>query len=341
MPRLTSIELEQEITQQFLFGHNVKYLSEFYNIPMLRIHRILKRNGINKIPKNMLDVTLDDEKRICELYEKGFSTCDIANVYFKDKIKCDRTVANILRKNNIKLREFGAENKVFNSNFFETIDTEYKAYWLGFIYADGNIRISKNNTHVLQIELEQTDGYLLEKLVDLLQYKEKIKNYESEIIEYVPKTLNYFERENRFDNYSKLYKGCSLQVHSKTIYDSLVNHGVTPQKTLKICLPKNIPNDLLKHFVRGYFDADSSCTSHKIIFYGQHNLLEFIKDILLSLGVNDNKIFDKPNENVSMLAYSSKKDLVTLYNYFYKDSHIYMKRKKEKILTYVGTEVTN
>lgn len=63
MPKLTSLELEKEITEQFKFGHNVKYLSERYNIPMLRIHRILKRNGVDKIPKNMLDITLDDEKR--------------------------------------------------------------------------------------------------------------------------------------------------------------------------------------------------------------------------------------------------------------------------------------
>ena len=340
MPRLTDDKLEKEITQQFLFGHNVKYLSELYNIPMLRIHRILKRNGIEKIPKNMLDITLDDEKRICELYEKGFSTCDIANIYFKDKIKCDRTVANILRKNNIEIREFGAENKVFNSDFFEVIDTEEKAYWLGFIYADGNIRITKNNTHSLQIELEQTDGYLLEKLIDSLQYKMKIKNYDLETIEYVPKALNYFERENRFDNYSKLYKGCSLQVHSEIMYNSLINHGITPNKTTEIHLPKNVPDSLMRHFIRGYFDGDGSCTNHKIVFYGQHNLLQFIKDNLSLLNVNDNKIFDKQNEKVSMLTYSSKKDLLVLYDYFYKDSHIYMTRKKEKLSTYVGTEVT-
>ena len=347
MPRLTNIELEEHITQQFLFGHNVKYLSEFHDIPMLRINRILKRNGIEKIPKNMLNVTKDDEKRICELYEKGFSTCDIANVYFNDKIKCDHTIANILTKNNITLRTFGSENKVMNYNFFDVINTEEKAYWLGFIYADGNIRISKNNTHLLQIELEQSDSYILDALIDSLQYKSKIKNYELETIEYVPKILNYFERKNRFKGYDKVYKGCSLQVSNEHLYNSLVKNGLVENKTLNMCLPTTVPNHLLKHFVRGYFDGDGSfssgCTGKykyaKVVFYGQHNLLKFIQESLSELKLSDNKIFDKKKEKVSMLSYGSKKDLALLYKYLYDDASIYLTRKKEKLSSYVGTEV--
>ena len=340
MPKLTSLELEKEITEQFKFGHNVKYLSEYYNIPMLRIHRILKRNGIDKIPKNMLDITLDDEKRICELYLKGFSTCDIADVFFQDTLKSDITIAKSLRKNNIELRNFGAENKVFNDSFFDIIDTEHKAYWLGFIYADGNIRIDKNNTHMLQIELEQQDDYILKDLVHSLQVKQKVKDYENETVTYIDKELNYFSRENRFENYSKIYDGCSIQINSERIYNGLLLNGVNPNKTLNMNIPK-ISDYLLPHFIRGYFDGDGSFSCNRITFYGQHNLLQYIKDNLSFLCLNDNKIFDKKKEKVSMLSYGKKSDVIILYNYLYQDATIYLKRKYKELSIYVGTEVTN
>ena len=341
MPRLISENLEKEIKKQFLYGHNTKYLSEYYNIPQLRINRILKRQGIEKIPKNMLDITLDDEKRIVELYNKGFSTCDIANIYFKDKIKCDRTVANILRKNNVILREFGSENKVFNDTFFETIDTEEKAYFLGFIYADGNIRIEKNNSHLLQIELQQSDDYILKELVRCLEYKEKVKDYKNEIVIYKDKELNYFTRENRFDNYSKLYNGCSLQVPNKKIYEDLLRLGVRPRKTFNMNFPI-INKDLYRHFIRGYFDGDGTFSSTKICFYGQHNFLQEIKSIIENdiSSLNNNKIFDKKNEKVSMLTYGNKQGIIDIYHYFYDNSKYYLKRKFNELSLYVNTEVT-
>lgn len=340
MSRLTSLELEQEITEQFHFGHNTAYLSEHYNIPILRINRILKRNGVINVPKNMLDVTIDDEKRICELYQKGFSTCDIAEKFYNKKIKCDRTVANILRKNNILLRDFGSENKVLNDSFFEVIDSESKAYYLGFIYADGNIRIGKNNTHLLQIELQQEDAYILEILIHLLQYKSKVKDYENETISYVDKRLNLFTRDNHFKGYSKKYNGCSIQVSSEKIYNDLVSHGVTENKTKNIRLPIGIPNKLIKHFIRGYFDGDGSFTIKRIIFYGQHNLLQFIKDNMSELNLKDNTIFDKKKESVSMLTYGAKSDIRKIFDYFYNDANYYLKRKYQKMSIYVGAEVT-
>jgi len=51
---------------------------------------------------------------------------------------------------------------IFNHNFFETIDTEEKAYWLGFIAADGGLA---SNIYRLTIGLNQKDQNHLEKLL--------------------------------------------------------------------------------------------------------------------------------------------------------------------------------
>ena len=52
----------------------------------------------------------------------------------------DRPIARILKENNIKIKKNDFyQKKNCNENFFDIIDTEEKAYWLGFIYADGCI----------------------------------------------------------------------------------------------------------------------------------------------------------------------------------------------------------
>ena len=135
-----------------------------------------------------------------------------------------------------------------------------------------------------------------------------------------------------------MYNGCSLQICSEHVFNALLKNGVTPNKTLNMNIP-NISNHLIRHFIRGYFDGDGSFSCNKITFYGQHNLLQYIKDNLSNL--NDNNIFDKKKEKVSMLSYGKKDDVMFLYNYFYKDATIYLERKYKELSIYVGAEVTN
>ena len=49
-----------------------------------------------------------------------------------------------------------------NHSYFDVIDTEYKAYILGFIFADGCIVDNFNGRQKsLRIEIIETDGYIL------------------------------------------------------------------------------------------------------------------------------------------------------------------------------------
>ena len=62
-----------------------------------------------------------------------------------------------------KLHYLGLKKDIHHCNYdyFEIIDTEDKAYWLGFIYADGNINKAKNT---LTINLQGKDNGHLAKL---------------------------------------------------------------------------------------------------------------------------------------------------------------------------------
>ncbi len=53
--------------------------------------------------------------------------------------------------------------KIYNENYFETIDSEDKAYFLGFIFADGCVtNDSKKYRYQLTLKLHSKDVGILE-----------------------------------------------------------------------------------------------------------------------------------------------------------------------------------
>lgn len=67
-------------------------------------------------------------------------------------------VLRFLKENNLMDKNRVSRKYKFDENFFENIDTEEKAYWLGFIYADGavfkrtlSIRLSTKDIHHLSL----------------------------------------------------------------------------------------------------------------------------------------------------------------------------------------------
>ena len=51
---------------------------------------------------------------------------------------------------------------IYNRDFFEKIDSEEKAYWAGFIAADGNVR---KDFHKMRIELNIKDNLIFKLLI--------------------------------------------------------------------------------------------------------------------------------------------------------------------------------
>ena len=111
-----------------------------------------------------------------------------------------------------------------NENVFEVIDTKEKAYWLGLIYADGNISKDQNRTG---FHLAYKDKILMEKLADFLgDDRTRIKSYDNN------KTLFYY-------------------VYSKKIKEDLIKHGVVVNKTTSNIFPKIDNYELFLAFFTG------------------------------------------------------------------------------------------
>ncbi len=127
--------------------------------------------------------------------------------------------------------------------FFDSIDTEAKAYWLGFITADGCVRSGPQGTagwnlNQVNVKLKASDAGHLEKLkADL--------SAESPLIP-VP---------------HKSHPGVQVSFSSRRLVGSLMRLGVTPRKSLTV-QPWTGPDDLMRHYWRGMFDGDGTIARH-------------------------------------------------------------------------------
>ena len=105
-----------------------------------------------------------DLDRLIKLYQQGNSTRQVAK-----EIGCSQnTVIRLLKENDIPRRQPSSHRThTFNYNYFDSIDTEEKAYFLGLLWADG---FCDKNTGNIIISLQEEDGYILEKFKDVVEF---------------------------------------------------------------------------------------------------------------------------------------------------------------------------
>lgn len=133
----------------------------------------------------------------------------------------------------------------------------------------------------------------------------------------------------------------TIQIGSKKLYEKLLKLGFTPNKSLTLVFP-NIPDNVLRHFLRGYFDGDGSTS---LAFYKRKNrnslqkvfnirlrcgskiFIEILQKKIASLaGVNGRLYF---HSRAYELVYNNK-GVVKLYRFMYPASDLpSLKRKKE------------
>lgn len=250
-----------------------------------------------------------DCRNICDEYLLGLSYKTLSKKYNI----CTWSIGNVLKNNNIKSR---IRKHSCNEDYFEKIDTNEKAYWLGLLFADGYVRKRKqfNGKHkqggIVGISLKNGDEYLLEKFI---------------------KDLNstYRLRKQIKDNFLS-YK---LEVNSVKMSDDLIILGCIPNKSLKL-LPPKLEENFIPHFIRGYFDGDGSIGEYngrlKFSLLGTYELLIWILDYFKNKGmVTTPKISKK--RNIHSIQVNSKTDIELIKNILYVSSNdYYLKRKKEK-----------
>lgn len=249
-------------------------------------------------------------------YIKGES---IPRLSVKYKVNT-RKISDILKDNKIEIR--GRRKFYYDESFFEKIDSNLKAYWLGFLFADGCVRNIKRG-YVLKIKLSKLDENHLFAFLNHIGSNQKELRTET----------SKFKGKNGKEYQST---GKVLLINSKKIVEDLVNLGCGQNKTNSIVFPL-INKDLIPSFILGYFDGDGCITQKKVkdnLYYsvtftsGSENFLNRIKKELFDFGL---KSISKYGYNTFYrLQIANKVDLLKLKNYFYSDCDFALERKKIK-----------
>jgi hypothetical protein len=196
-----------------------------------------------------------------------------------------------------------------NEDYFNNIDNQEKSYLLGFIFADGCVRITKR---------KNTDSY---------QFRLKIHIKDLIIIEKL--------RELTESNYPIVIKDnmCSISISNKKFVENLINIGCVPRKT-KILTYPDINEKFNSSFILGYFDGDGSISLLKEWFnfnlLGTESFLSSVKVIL-----ENEKVFTSlPKKysgmgDVFQLTIYDKQSIINLRQYFYNNKSLYLERKRE------------
>jgi intein-encoded DNA endonuclease-like protein len=240
-----------------------------------------------------------------------FQTTSISLTEMGKREKVDRrTLAKYFKELGIEIVNKQNRSK-FNEHVFDQIDSEEKAYWLGFIFADGYISSSPLRENVKSIYQFELSLGLKDK-----EHLEKFRNF----MEY--------EKPLLIDTCR-----CRFTLANKHLWTTLNSYGCTPNKSLTLTFP-NIPEYLIKHFIRGYFDGDGcitryvhkTCVSPHIELLGTKQMLE---QILIHSNTSAKYKHDKRHSEETWSLEWSKQEGIDFINYLYQNCSIYLNRKYE------------
>ena len=272
-------------------------------------------------------LTTQQEKEIIAKKQQGVSNLEIISEYKINK----HLIYQILNRDG---REKIIANKKYfvNQDYFEEIDTEEKAYWLGFLYADGYVRMHKGRSGELKLKLSIKDKAHIELFKKCINSTHQIKDISSEVIN---------------ESGKKSSSLCSsFSVYNTKLVNDLFKQGCLNNKTYKLQFPF-LNFSLERHFIRGYFDGDGCVSTHEYISYinkkghkniNNINMIHFTSGSLPFLENIQKILFNKINtsclkiglyKKAYRIIWYSRDDITKIYSYLYKDSTIFLERKKK------------
>ena len=229
---------EEQVNEMFELYKSGQYtqseICKKYDISISTFHAYKKRYGVENLfcPRK----TQEEQKQVIDLYNDGYNQNEIVKITGFNRI----TINSILEKNNVHKRGLEDYRKYhININYFDEIDTQNKAYVLGFLYADGNVSFNKNN---ICLSLHKQDKHILEQISEDMEYDRPLEF--RNMSKYNDKT-----GKNTQDQYC-------LKIHCLHMRQSLEKWGVVPRKTHILTFPDFLREDLYRHFIRGVMDGD-------------------------------------------------------------------------------------
>lgn len=294
----------KKVVELYHDNKSSRQIAKETGISATQVRRLLKAGGIQAKTNKK---SLEEERLIFDSYTLGESSESIA----KRLAISPRTVCSIIKRLGGEIRP-STENKrkyAINKEFFKKIDSEEKAYALGFMYADGNIH---NRLSFFNIMLHKKDRDVLDMFNSWI-----------------------YVSENRVEQCND-ERYVNFRVSSVEMVNDLIRLGCVPAKTFKLNLPYWLANDrdLFRHFVRGFLDGDGCISVQKsgrvrVVFTGYNQFLLQLKLAIenqCSVSIDIREV--KPK--VADLVIGPQSSTRNFLHWLYDDSNVFMNRKKEK-----------
>jgi Mor family transcriptional regulator len=257
-----------------------------------------------------------------ERYKNGESLAEIANSHGCNPTCVGDVVsrAGVIR-NHGKTRSLIHKRKYVDTDtYFDKIDNEGAAYYLGLILADGCIHSNKIGQQQASLVQQIGDRYIIDNLANILGRK------------------THYMKERMINGTHYISSAAiRLTVTSDHLVNVLKGYGFTERKSTdnhEATVFKHIPNELMRHFIRGIIDGDGSiglrsdCRCGHIQVAGNKQDMQAISDVFSSIGCRS--AIPHSHSSIYSIRWSAKSDVTTILHYLYDNSTIYLDRKKVK-----------
>lgn len=292
---------EKAIKEYYETDITITNLAIKYEFDRASFSRYMKKNGFEKKKSST--------NRPTEIYKQAkdyYLNNDISIKSLCEQFNISRkSFALYLKENNVDIKIKSSNVKrTINKNFFNVIDTESKAYWLGFIFADGSITNNvATGSYKLAVELSSVDEQHLIKLKNDIESDAKV-----------------CKRKGR--------EMSSIHLSNKQIVQDLMKYGCIPNKTDNGFISEDIlslNNKLKNAFIRGYLDGDGFIDKkrYRIVFtIKSFNIVKSLKEMLKSYKI---KIID--DIGYYRIVIENKEDYYKFLNDIYGNATIFLDRK--------------
>lgn len=218
----------------------------------------------------------------------------------------------------------GGKKYTFNEKYFDVIDSEDKAYWIGFLWGDCYNNINRRD---FKLALSSKDIVHLEKFKQVLQSTHPIKEYKT---------------NSKFTKSGKEARFYICNYHFSYILEN--KYGIKPNRTDFSLIKNNVPINYYKDVVRGLIDSDGTISFNKnknpqectIGLIASKDVLDFVIDFFIKNNIISNyPKYNKRHKNRdgNMINFYITGNLVTLkiLILLYQGTDFYLDRKQESL----------
>jgi hypothetical protein len=191
-------------------------------------------------------------------------------------------------------------------HIFDSVDSSDKAYWLGYLMADGGI-INPRRFSLISKDLEVLEKFKM----------------------FLSTTIPIIHNKNFDDRTQKTYESYQMLINSSYMVEKLNEYHINKEKSYNAKFP-DIDEKYYPDYIRGVFDGDGSIfkklkSNFGVSIIGTEEITKFMKEYFIKTfnfsDVKFGKVCDNKKAKQFKLYIHRHEDLINFYNFIYNDKN--------------------